>query len=307
MVKIKTVNFFNLKILIIVIIPLILIEACNDEINQPDYNQVASYTQIDFEPSVTNDNSKMVYVHSNIDFELSGIYIFDLSANTSSFFLNGFIRTPDWSPDSQWIVYSLGSSLYKIKSNGDSVTLLTNFGNNLYPKWSDDGSKIAFANTDFIEGNSGVYVINTDGTSVSLIEGNASFPEWQDSGNILLFLKTIKNPGGQPTGDSLFRISLNNNQKEFITTFSGSDHILNSYLNVSGSDVIFCSTSETGYSYVYKYSLTNGTLTKLTSTQGWSPYASDFSDKIYYTNRNLGNGRLWIMNNDGSDPVSLKY
>lgn len=307
MVKIKTVNFFNLKILIVLIIPLLLIGACKDEITLPSNSVYASYTQIDFEPSVTNDNSKMVYVHSNVDFELSGLYIFDLSANTSSFFLNGFIRTPDWSPDSQWIVYSLGNSLYKIKSNGDSVTLLTNFGNNLYPKWSDDGSKIAFANTDFSEGNSGVYVINTDGSSVSLIEGNASYPEWLDSGYTLLFLKPVKNPGGQPTGDSLFRISFSNNQKEFITIFSGSDHILNSYLNVSGSDIIFCSTSETGYSYVYKYSLTSSSLTKLTSTQGWSPYASDFSGKTYYTNRNLGNGRLWMMNNDGSDPMPLSF
>lgn len=298
-------KFLKYKIFFILIL---LFNNCNEEIAQPESNPIAAYTQIDFEPSVTKDNSKIVYVHSNVDFKLTGIYVYDLATNSNSLFKNGFIRCPDWSPDSQWIVYSLSNNLYKIKSNGDSLTLLTNFGINLYPKWSDDGSKIVYSNTDC--GGSdicGIYTMNADGNENILIEQNANYPEWSDNGNSLMFFKPIKNSVGLSAGDSLFRISLINNQKEFITTFSGSEHILNSYLNVSGNDIIFCSTSETGYSYVYKYNVTNGFLEKLTSSQGWSPYASAFSSKTVYTNRNPGNGRLWIMNNDGSDPMQLTY
>ncbi|HMS64997.1 MAG TPA: DPP IV N-terminal domain-containing protein [Ignavibacteria bacterium] len=282
---------------------------CNDEIIEPDSSPVAGYTQIDFEPSVTNDNTKIVYVHSNVDFELTGIYIYDLLTNSNSLFKNGFIRSPDWSPDSKWIVYSLSNNLYKIKSNGDSLTILTNLansGNNMHPKWSEDGSKIAFANTDCSSSDQcGVYTMNTDGSEITLIEPNAIYPEWTDNGNALFFLKQIKNTNGQPAGDSLFKYSLTNNLKELITVFSGNEHILNSYLNSTGNDIIFCSTSETGFSYVYKYNLLSGSLTKLSQTQGYSPFASDFSEKTVYTNRDQGNGRLCIMNNDGSYPVQI--
>ena len=46
-------------------------------------------------------------------------------------------------------------------------------------------------------------------------------------------------------------------------------------------------------------------INKLTTGQGWSPDFNAVNQKIVYTNRDPGNGRLWIMNKDGSNKIQL--
>ena len=78
------------------------------------------------------------------------------------------------------------------------------------------------------------------------------------------------------------------------------EHKSSQYLNFVGGAVIFCSTSETGYSYVYKLTQSIGIVEKLALNQGWSPYYSESNSMIYYTNRDEGNGRIWIMDLNGN-------
>lgn len=281
---------------------------CGNEDIQTNSSPRADYTQIDFEPSLSNDNQKLIYAHSDIDFELTGIYLYNFTTKADSLIINAQANCPDWSPDEKWIVFSLNNLLVKIKSDGDSQTVISGTGKNFYPKWCDDGSKIAYSDMDCgISGNCGVYVINSSGDDKTLIESGCNFPDWTDSGSTLIYFKPLKDGSGNHNGDSLIKYSLINNTRLGITEFSGDDHTINSYINFSGNEVFFCSTSKTGYSYIYKYNISQHSLIKLTISQGWSPEISFYSDKIIYTNRNPGNGRLWIMNKDGSNPHHLNY
>ena len=283
------------------------LNGCKEESTSSNNEHVPAYTQIDFEPSVSNDGLKMLYVHNDLDYDRAGIYLVNFSQQVDSQFISGFVRCPDWSPDNKWIVYNLDNSVYKVKPNGDSQTVLANEGKNLFPKWSNDGNKIAYSNTECGgPAPCGVWVMNKDGGDKVLIENGANYPEWTDNGNTLIYLKPVKDATGNIIGDSLFQYTLSNNSRNLLTVLTGENHKFNYYLNYSSGEIIFCSTSTGGYTYVYKR-ISNGLIIKLTNTQGWSPNISAANNKIIYTNRNPGNGRLWIMNIDGSNPQQLTY
>jgi tricorn protease len=57
-----------------------------------------------------------------------------------------WMQQPAISPDGQWIAFEYKGNIYKVSSSGGTAIALTaNKTYNGYPKWSPDGSKIAFA------------------------------------------------------------------------------------------------------------------------------------------------------------------
>lgn len=87
-------------------------------------------------PRVSPDGKFIVYEdqHSRIDPSLSpGLYILDLSTSEKRLLVEGFAYGADWSPDREWIAFNTYPQIYKIKVNGDSLTQLTDLGNNFFP------------------------------------------------------------------------------------------------------------------------------------------------------------------------------
>ena len=97
-----------------------------------------------------------------------GIFIFDSENNTFNGLLTGYGLSlpmpykPDISPDGEWMVFSWGKQIWKVKVNGDSLTQLTFSGENFYPRWSPDGKKIVFHVP--LGDSAGVWMINSDGS-----------------------------------------------------------------------------------------------------------------------------------------------
>lgn len=74
----------------------------------------------------------------------------------------GYDYQPDWSPDGRWVVYSsyrddaLELRLFDLQTGGDSV-LLSDGAVNLEPRWSPDGTRLAWVSTAF-EGRWHIFV-----------------------------------------------------------------------------------------------------------------------------------------------------
>ena len=96
------------------------------------------------------------------------------------------VSTPDFSPDGQWIFFSMGAQIWKIKVNGDSLTQLPFSGRNFYPRWSPDGRKIAFHIA--IGDSAGIWVINADGTQRRVGRWGWNFSDWSPDGEHLIFV-----------------------------------------------------------------------------------------------------------------------
>lgn len=277
---------------------------CKEDAIESISPSLAEYTQIDFEPSWSHDGTKIVYAHSNIDNDLSGIYIMDSSGRNNLQLVSGFSRSPNLSTDNKWLVFSQFDQIFKIKVNGDSLNQLTFGGKNFYPKWNEDGSLIAYSNTSCNGINCGIFLMKSNGEEKRLIEAFGNYPEWINI-NSLVYFKASRNSDGVFIGDSLFQYSLITKTKSLITVILGDDHKFNSYPNSSVSEFVFASTSKEGFSYIYKFILNGSSILKLTDTQGWSPDLFHNNQQIIYTNRDPGNGRLWIMNINGSKKRQL--
>ena len=75
----------------------------------------------------------------------------------------------------------------------------------------------------------------------------------------------------------------------------------------AGDRFIFCSADSTGSVYIYSMDTDGKNILKLTSGQGYSPDFSFANNKIVYTNRSPGNGRIWIMDKNGDNKMQVTF
>ncbi|MCB0728372.1 MAG: DUF5050 domain-containing protein [Ignavibacteriae bacterium] len=294
--------------LLFVIISFLIFTGCQDQANTPTpNNNFAEYTQVDFDPAWTLSGERIVYSHSNPDIELSGIYSIDSDGSNNDHIISGLASGPDWSPDASHIVYEQYNDIFISNSNGDSIVNLTSGGRSNDPKWSPDNSFIAYSRVNSLY-NSDIYLIRPDGSDNIFIDSNCKYPSWTDDGNSLIYFKQIyENENYTQIGDSLVQYFLINGQKITIAVLQGEEFKFNSYPNLKDDGIIFCSTNENGYAYIYKMDTDGANIIRLTDSQGFSPDCCMNNNKIAYTNRSKGNGRLWIMNNDGNNKTQLTY
>ncbi|MBK8980801.1 MAG: hypothetical protein IPM38_00395 [Ignavibacteria bacterium] len=287
-----------MNILRIMVCAALVFSSCGNDPLQPGGNAAPPYTQIDFDPVLSADGRLLAYVHSNINSDFTGLYRFDLLNGFNRQLINEVISNPDFSNSNSnpEIIFSWDNRLMKMNSDGQFLSQILQTGNNKNPKWNLIDNKILFENTDCSSG-CGIRLTDSNGAFNNLIIQNGKSPEWTNTADEFIYLS----PSESGKGDTLFKFNLTSGVKTFLKFLTIPEHMANQYLNYTVGEVILCSTSETGYSYIYKLNLNSGNIEKLSVNQGWSPYYSEVTGKIYYTNRNEGEGRIWIMNIDGSD------
>jgi Tol biopolymer transport system component len=116
-------------------------QPCVDTLKIPPFNDT-SYHFARFNP---NNSNEIIYVQALQSQNLTRLIKKNLSTGAETFIINDIWDMPDWSVK-DWIVFNhADNQVWKIKSNGDSLTLLTtNMQGGFYAIWSPDGSKIAY-------------------------------------------------------------------------------------------------------------------------------------------------------------------
>lgn len=277
---------------------------CSDNTVVRSDPPVSEYTQIDFEPSWSSDSKSISYIHSDIDIDYRGIYTISPNGNNDRLIISDFARCPGWSPDDEWIVYTQFDQIFKYRISADSSVGLTSGGKNYFPKWCPDSGLIAYS-SNINSADFNIMIMNTDGTQNQLIDENGNYPNWQEGRISLIYFKPVKTSGNAQQGDSLIRYFLTDGTKQTIAVISGNTHKVNMYPVFAGDRYIFCSSDSTGSVYIYSMDAGGNSIVRLTSGQGYCPDYSFVSEKIVYTNRSRGNGRLWIMDKNGDNKMQL--
>lgn len=230
-----------------------------------------------------------------------GIHLIDTNGTNKRPFAIGNGSTLDWSPDSQWIVYEEGSNVFKKKVNTDSVVQLTLNGGNFFPSWSPDGQWIAFSRS---LNPSGTLIMKPDGSQVQLLEGGV-IPRWHPNSQIII---TMRGVSSNSVWNRFVTTSINNPGVilDSLDAIVGNENFFPSY-SPDGSRILFNSGASQSVFKVWIMNSDNSNITLLTEGFAYWPEWSPDGERIVYTNSTEGNGRLWIMNKDGSNKKQLTY
>jgi Tol biopolymer transport system component len=291
----------RLILLIILIILELAFYSCKEDPVTPN-DPPSGVSTKDYEPAWSPDGHTIAYYHNGDTVaESYGIYLIDTNGSNKRQLINEvFIGSPDFSPDGKWIVFHMGQ-IFKIKINGDSLTQLTNGERSYYyPSWSPDGEWIAYDNP--IVGSFNILKIKKDGSEVTGIDYDARKPSWSRDGSKLTVQKYISGVTFpeiyiiDSNGHNSVRISFNGNWDDY-PRFSP-----------DGQKIIFTQRHETNLNFqIYTINTDGSNYTRLTDTQGYTADFSPDGERIVYCDSSPGNGRLWIMNKDGTNKKQLTF
>ena len=283
----------------------------NDKTQQPCPGGcgVLDFNLIDYQPAWSPDGKHIAFYHIDKVLAKNGIWLITQDGKENRLWHSGIgAENPCWSPDGQWIVFSQGAQIWKKKLNGDSLTRITNEGRNFFPAWSPNGKLIANHRSYFSpepQSVQGIWIMDIHGNNKEQVfSGNCGFPFWNHLNNIL-FIRGVTNSKGEVIGDSLKSYLFVNKNIANIFFMSGD----NTYPQYSAINNKICYTSQpvNGLPQIWVIKADGTSQKQMTQIGGYTSDWSPNESQIVFTDSRALNGRLWLMNADGSNKQQLSF
>ena len=243
----------------------------------------------------------------------TGFYLMNKDGTGFRRVTNFTLSAPAWSPDGNWVAFSLGPAIYKMQFNGttfDTARLiqLTNTGANFYPSWTANSDTIYFdSNVDAPLGTSfySIWKMAKDGTGKSRLTQSTGIGDSRQpyvaSDNRVYYYSYAANQteifSMNKDGSNQIQVTFNGDINGTFTTKSSPSYYNGKiYYQQNG---LWASSINGG-----PVRLESLCTTYDISTLGEIVYSkTDFS--IFKYNRQIGT--LWIMNADGTNNRQLTF
>lgn len=290
---------------IIFVLLSVILYNCDDKEPVPVTEDTINFRLIDSEPAWSPDGGWIAFYHIDSIESRCGIYLINPEGTKIEQWHEGFAEYPAWSPDGDWITFSEKSQIWIKKIDGESLTQLTFNGKNFFPSWSLDGQRIIFDGriTDEMKFY-GIFKMKNDGKEKTLFrydnnEGDMRMPSWINHSSIIyarcspLFYST-----------EIFKMD-SNGENEVRLTFNNADDYFPKYSN---NRIAFTSKPmDKPHFMIWTMNDDGSNLKLLTDAQAYTCDWSPDGKHIVYTDARLENGRLWIMDADGSNKQQLTF
>lgn len=208
------------------------------------------------------------------------------------------------------------SHIFVMNIDGSNETQLTNYTNSsgVYTgdaSWSSDGSKIIFQTNKDTDGGSGIYTMNSDGSSITRInhttvgDGEQN-PKYSPNGNKILFETQIGNDS------HIFVMNADGTNEVQLTNFTNTNGVYtgDASWNADGSKIIFQTNKDTdGGSGIYIMNTDGSNVVRVIHTtvgEGeQNPKFSPNGTKILFETQIGDNSHIFVMNVDGTNETQL--
>jgi len=230
------------------------------------------------------------------------------------------VHHPDWHPHGSKISFDaeqgFQGNIYQLNVDGSGLELLIEDG--FWADWSPDGSQIVFASNR--DGNLEIYLADADGGNQRRLTNNQRrdfFPAWSPDGERIAFM------AGVGRGAQLFIMNTDGSSEQQLTTKGSVNE--DPAWSPDGSQIVFQSNQDGNFE-IYTLNLTaflDGSgeleLRRLTETGAgdyWPIWGTasvkpdessqvEVSNLIAFVSTRDGNGEIYVMGSDGSQPERL--
>ena len=249
----------------------------------------------DFDPAWSPDGNFIVYMRDqrlNDSSWVGGMYVYDVHSGASTLLWDDYwASSPTWSPNGQWLAFSNGGQIFKMKVNCDSITQLTSWRSNQHCRWSPVGNLIAYDKTAI-----GLWLCSPDSSNHRLLYDHAGRVSWFSDG----FRMAALGLGGElylidTLGERYHKITDNGEFKRQLALSPNEDRI------------VFTQQLGGQRTDIWIIDIDGSNLKRLTTSGGRYPAWSPDGKWIAYTNTEPGNGYLWLMRPDGSEKHQITF
>ena len=220
---------------------------------------------------------------------------------------------PSFSPDGRQIAFmrrtgvnNAGTNIFVMNNDGTNLRQLTNTGQDAFPAWSPDGTKIAFSRLQ--NGLYQIFTMNADGTSqTQLGNGTANdfLPAWSPDGTKIAFDRSFV----VPVRLDIWQFNADGSGQTQLTATPTANERRAAW-SPDGTQIAF-HTDRDGNWEIYKMTSSGANPTRLTnnSAQDYDPAGSPDGSTIAFES-NLsnpsGNTRhIWAVDANGGSPTRL--
>jgi len=239
--------------------------------------------------------------HGSMLNDTPGVYVYHVEEDSFyAFIKTGWYQSlpgmMDISSDGEWMVFSWGKQIWKVKVNGDSLTQLTFSGENFYPRWSPDGKKIVFdSNRDAPHGENVIWMMNSDGSGLRRLNewgiGECRMPSFDLTGKKIIHVRW-----GVPGGPAIALMDTTGSNVEIILKASdiGAIDLKSPLYSPDGTKILFVAQRPGEGPMVWVMDTDGSDPVPLAN--GWMPtwYGKE---RVLYTN--TSNGSIYIMDANG--------
>ena len=221
------------------------------------YNYITTGAPLYIAPELNPSNNNELLILKN-----DSVFIFNRGLNNKTFsFKFSFWNKISWSKKNWLIMAGSDQKIYKIKPNGDSLTLLVNTLNNFNPIWNDSGTQFCVQNNTINK----VVRYDDNGVPIDTIQQLTNHPlsDWGSNNKIIFGLYT------------LFVYDFNNNNRINLYTLPSGKGSFSGFFWLNNNEFIW------SYTYgIYKTNILTNQTTLLKYTCNSNEYAYPTYDKM---------------------------
>jgi len=278
---------------------------CDDSsMDVPPDEQWMSMT--DYYPSWSAATGLIAFIHSRVpgsdDPDSSGIYVIAPDGTQKTLLYEyTYLYSVDWSPDGQWLLVNANRRLVRIQFPGGAVDTLTGAGEYWRAVLSPDGSSLAYGNHS---GDSmGIYTMPVGGGQAQHIIPTGTSVDWPYPDSLL----HITWHEGFPSGAVIMSDTSGNPVR---TVWSPGDNFMpftaEPRMHRASRRIVIRVQEEDQRQSIWKIEPGQSRASKLCSYAETTEFSPD-GNQIVFTDIHVGNGRLWIINWDGSGLRQLTH